>query len=566
MTDEPADFDTDETLDDLAEDEPASQKGPAVATATTTHGRWRTHWRQQGQFWRSEPEIDAARQAELNACRTRAANVAHGTFPFGGLHLTRADIEWLLATHENGRGPVDWSDETQRSRTGLDLRGADLRGANLRRLPLAKLLGGITGATTKQRDAAIIHLEGADLRDAHLEGADLREARLDDALLSGTFGSEAQLSHAHLPKVNMRNAHFEAANFRNAHLERANLNAAHLVRTELSGARMQGSTMSEAHAEGAIFGGARLEGATLRKVHFEWARFYGAHMENASLSESYLHGAQLRRAHLEGADLSGAHFEGRFVAPEDLARIHQWRPDFPKLLVPADISLAFFDAGTVLEGAVLGDETFGYLSLADVRWGGVNLAVVKWSLGRRRTAISLGDERAARKTKTFEGQPKTSAQRLEDFEAAVRANRQLALALQAQGLNEDASRFAYRAQVLERAVLRRQGRVGSWLFSHFLDGLAGYGYKPGRSLVAYLSMILLFAAAYYVLGQGFGGPHLAPDSALVFSVTSFHGRGFFPGDVSIDNPITKLAALEALVGLIIEISFIATFTQRFFGK
>jgi hypothetical protein len=31
-------------------------------------------------------------------------------------------------------------------------------------------------------------------------------------------------------------------------------------------------------------------------------------------------------------------------------------------------------------------------------------------------------------------------------------------------------------------------------------------------------------------------------------------------------PLTGLAAVEAVVGLFIEISFIATFTQRFFGR
>jgi hypothetical protein len=36
--------------------------------------------------------------------------------------------------------------------------------------------------------------------------------------------------------------------------------------------------------------------------------------------------------------------------------------------------------------------------------------------------------------------------------------------------------------------------------------------------------------------------------------------------VTVDSPLTELAAFEALVGLLIEISFIATFTQRFFGK
>jgi hypothetical protein len=49
-------------------------------------------------------------------------------------------------------------------------------------------------------------------------------------------------------------------------------------------------------------------------------------------------------------------------------------------------------------------------------------------------------------------------------------------------------------------------------------------------------------------------------------VTSFHGRGFFPGVIRLDDPITVLAASEAVVGLVIEVSLIAAFTQRFFGK
>jgi hypothetical protein len=44
-----------------------------------------------------------------------------------------------------------------------------------------------------------------------------------------------------------------------------------------------------------------------------------------------------------------------------------------------------------------------------------------------------------------------------------------------------------------------------------------------------------------------------------------HGRGFFPGGLSLDDPVTVLAALEAVIGLLIQISFIATFTQRYFG-
>jgi uncharacterized protein YjbI with pentapeptide repeats len=526
--------------------------------------------------WRREPEIDGERQVFLAQRRAIVPDVRRGAYAFGGVSLTRADVEWLLATHDDGRGPVDWSDEAQRARPGLDLRGADLRGANLRHLPLANLLGGLVGATAEQRAVAAInlegadlrqaHLEGADLRQAHLEGADLRQAHLEGATLDGVYAATAQFVKARLTRCSLRAADFPAASFRDAHMQNVRLDEAHLENATLSGARLEGSNIVRAHLESATIGGARLQACTLRLSHFEGAKLFGAHLENASLSEVYLQGALLRRAHLEGADLSGAHLEGVRLDGDALARIRRWKPDFPEVLPAADIGLAFFDAGTVLEGATLGDDRFSYVCVADVRWGDVNLSVVRWSQGRRRRPVRLGDERAARRQHRLDGKPKSAAERLADYETAVRAYRQLALALQAQGLNEDAARFAYRAQVLQRAVLRRQGRVGSWLFSHLLDVLAGYGYKPGRSLVAYVVVVVFFAAAYFVLGQTHGSVHFAPDTALVFSVTSFHGRGFFPGGVSLEDPITKVAAAEALVGLLIEISFIATFTQRFFGK
>jgi hypothetical protein len=137
--------------------------------------------------------------------------------------------------------------------------------------------------------------------------------------------------------------------------------------------------------------------------------------------------------------------------------------------------------------------------------------------------------------------------------------------LQSKGLNEIASRFAYRAQKLQRVVLWRQNKFGQYLFSSILDLLAGYGYKPGRSVIWYLIIIVGFALAYHFLG----GLSLYPPDAVVFSIMSFHGRGFFPSlssETNLHNPLVMLAAAEAIVGLLIEISFIATFTQRFFGK
>ena len=116
----------------------------------------------------------------------------------------------------------------------------------------------------------------------------------------------------------------------------------------------------------------------------------------------------------------------------------------------------------------------------------------------------------------------------------------------------------------------------SWLFSWFLALLAGYGYHPGRSVFWYLATIVGFGYLYFQATHGLpiGPLHFAqasdiqalqPNEALILSVSSFHGRGFFQPIKSLGDPVAGLAAIEAVIGLLIEISFIATFTQRFFG-
>src|SRR5260370_41634243 len=104
----------------------------------------REGWKAQGQSWRTEPEIDLERQQYLAERRSITPDIARGIYPFRDIALTRADVEWLLATHENGRGPVDWSDESQRGREGIDLRGADLRGAPLHNLPPGCVVADVT--------------------------------------------------------------------------------------------------------------------------------------------------------------------------------------------------------------------------------------------------------------------------------------------------------------------------------------------------------------------------------------------------------------------------------------
>src|SRR5690242_1330038 len=94
---------------------------------------WKAYWAAREMAWRTEPEVDEERQRYLAERRATEADIGRGIYPFKGIKLMRADVEWLLATHESGGmiGPVDWADERQRGRDGLDLRGAWLRQANL---------------------------------------------------------------------------------------------------------------------------------------------------------------------------------------------------------------------------------------------------------------------------------------------------------------------------------------------------------------------------------------------------------------------------------------------------
>ena len=313
------------------------------------------------------------------------------------------------------------------------------------------------------------------------------------------------------------------------------------------------------------------------------------------------------------------HFEGKALGGDELKHLHAWMPHFPEVLPAADVREVFLNNRTHLDAIHVGNDQYGYIALADVHWGDVNLTVVDWA-GLKR----LGDETVTRSLKVEEedtqrgerglparaeravdmllraqevsdvvvsyvmrsptltkkirervassspAQPETQQQlERERFQAAVRANRQLAVVLRAQGLNEAADRFAYRAQVLQRRVLRRSGArfYGSYFFSCFLDVLASYGYKPGRTLIAYILTILSFAIIYFSLGLLAGyQASISPLYALIISIISFHGRGFFPGGFLPTLPMAVFAACEAIIGFTIEISFIATFTQRYFGK
>jgi Pentapeptide repeats (8 copies) len=264
---------------------------PQRPTSGNDRTGWAAYWRALGLPWRTEPEIDELRQQYLAERRkTITPDLAQGSYPFKGVEpkLTRADIEWLLATHEDERGPVVWHDEKEKPylerQPGLDLRGADLHELVLTGLPLSRLRGGLdldewVHASPEQRASAAALLHGAILEGAHLEDATLIESHLEAAMLS-----EAHLAYARL---------------RCARLERAVLERARLTSTDLRGAHLEDATLGQAH------------------------------LESATLEDAHLEGATLTETHLEAAALSRAHLEGKRLASKELTHLAAAVPEFP---------------------------------------------------------------------------------------------------------------------------------------------------------------------------------------------------------------------------------------------
>lgn len=373
----------------------------------------------------------------------------------------------------------------------------------------------------------------------------LRETDRQARKTSGLISVKPSLSELHLELANLSGAFLEGAHLPDAHLQGTNLAGAHLDGANLTRANLEGADLSIAKFNRAILFGTNLSNVRSHSAEFKNANLTYVHLESGQLWWAAFQGANFDKADLFGADLMGSHFEG------------------------ANLNDAKLDNKTVLNEVTFDRKT----RLGDIQWGGVgtvNLSEIEWD-----RLPTLGDEVGMRQLSDTKG-----------HERAVRAYRQLSAQLRAQGIFEPADRFAYRAQVLQRGILLRRVLadwkrpwrlvfdIGRYLGSGILALIAGYGYRPGRSLFWYLVTIIGFAILYMQATQGwvpFGLP--APSQlsalpwyeALILSVSSFHGRGFFQPLESLGDPIAALAAIEAVIGLLIEVSLIATFTQRFFG-
>ncbi|MGZ6367240.1 MAG: pentapeptide repeat-containing protein, partial [Ktedonobacteraceae bacterium] len=392
------------------------------------------------------------------------------------------------------------------------------------------------------------HLRKARLIDAVLKSAILNKAQLDDADIMGGQLEYAKLWEAQLKNADFAGAYLDFANFEGANLEGAQLNSANfnnakLVKANLNGANLRATKLDEANLSFARLKKAdlfyaQLKKAVLSRANLEGAKLIYARLPMAVLDSTNLTNADLRNANLKGADLLNTRAVG---------------VDFRE----ANLS------GASLNDFILGDKNHTGPYLVDVEWGKSNLALADWS-----QISTLGDEYEANQQfytlKDISGPrrlKKDKESRLNDYKNAVRAYNQLSIALRAHGLNEDASRLTYRAHLMQRKVYWYKHKIWSWAGSLFLYLVSGYGYKVGRCFTTYALVIGLFALIYLLLGT-----HLMWNEAIVISMTAFHGRGFFPEQFKPGDPQAMVAAIEAFVGLLIEVTFIATLTQRLFGR
>ena len=312
--------------------------------------------------------------------------------------------------------------------------------------------------------------------------------------------------------ADFRGVNFSRAQLAGVKLVGAQLDNALLIQTNLRDALLIDAVLSDVRMRYADCTGARFSYAKLERAHCR-----GANMSNVDLSFATLYGARLAQCDLRGSQLVGVHC----------------------------------DASTVFSESIVDEQT----QFADVIWNDALLTRIDWShVGR------IGDEAIHLRSAS------NRTARIAALRTAGRAYNGLGNALKNQGMMAPAARFRMRSQQLERRATRLERKPFSWIGSLLLDIVAGYGERPGRAFVVYLLVILGFAAAYYTVGQ-IAGPAFSPVGSLIFSLTSFHGRGFFPATItSIDSSFTILASVEAVVGLFIELMFIATFSRRFLGE
>jgi len=379
--------------------------------------------------------------------------------------------------------------------------------------------------------------------------------------------NRVNLSGANLGGVNLRGVHFYGANLSGANLVKVDLSDVHL-----DGANLSGTNLYDANLHGANFYDGNLQGANLDNADLSGAELGKATLSGASLHWVNLSGASLNRTNLSSANLDAANLSGASLHEANFSGANLYRAN----LSGADMREAEMDTKTTLHQVILDTHT----RLGDVRWNGAPLLRIDWEqmlVNRRRLAngqMHLGDEDTISQPirENDKERSKTRRERLQALRDAARAYRGLGRELKDQNLPLEASWCRLRERRLERRALFLRKRPSSFLWgigSWLLDLVSGYGELPTRTFLAYLLVVGFFAILDFLVTNiaqvGTSVARLSWDESLVLSLTSFHGRGFFPGYLQLNDWVARIGAVEAVIGLFIELILIATFSRRFLG-
>jgi uncharacterized protein YjbI with pentapeptide repeats len=532
--------------------------------------------------------IPKVRQQELEDLRTAwdargvSAQDLGASGPFADTRLNGADVFWLMTDH--------W-----RRVTGESMSATHARLEEAHKDSFAEKLREL------EKCAGILNLNGANLEAADLTGAWLRHVSLTHAVL--------------------RYAHFDRANLAMASINRVNAEAAIFHLAILDEANFANSILWRAHFEFAT-----MVEASFEHSHVTRAKFQGALASEASFRDARLAGTSFNGARLDGADLRGANFEReswftRFppadlgpgqVTPACVEPINKLASpqEVPQRLGAAVLARVKFDSDTTLARLKIGDREES-VALADARYNGVSLAQIVWPRSPladesvwydsrpHMLKIPALEEILAPVVKQFqkeqrwwnklrswlagvlnprsrqdrEGQINRQTDREvrettrkvkgDRFAIAARANRQLAVALREQGIVETADYYSFRANRARQRELWSRGRYLRWGGLAALKVLAGYGYRPRNIAFAYGITIAAFMLVYITAGSP-AHPYIPVWQAFVYSITAFHGRGVGLKQLT---PFGEVAsACEAVIGLVLEATFVVVVVQRMFGR
>lgn len=383
-----------------------------------------------------------------------------------------------------------------------------------------------------------IDLRGVGFHGAVLSGIDLSAADLSGAYIQDCYFDD----HASLRRANLINSQIHDTDFSGANWTYANLSAVWMTNCTFTDADFTLSNLS----------GAILLSCTFTRTKLTFANLTGAGISGEDWDF-------FRDVSLAAANLSGAELLIGFKDSDVGSDLRQARMDSTTMLGLSDI-----------DDDDPGKFRFGERArLLDVGWNGAVLANVQWKQLHRKRVHRLGDEANIKRAGAGWKARKARGTALRD---AARAYRGLAKALQAQGLDSDARHYRARERKLGRQAMLCSFELVRWGFFSMLNIVSGNGDNPGRALGWYVGVIGTFAAIYWAItNKVFGfitssSVHLKWYEALVLSISSFHGRGFFPATLTLGDPVALVAAAEAIIGLFIELVFIATFTQRFFAR